>query len=282
MLTLVLTRHGLTGRSIPEQHLGQTIDIGLSDDGRAQAAALAARLAPISFERIVSSPLVRARQTAALIAAVPGSAGSARPAVEIDPRLTEMDYGDWEGLTYEQIEERAAADWERWVSDPATLPYPGGESGNDVAARARAFLVDALADHVARHGTDDTAESADSRGRAQQPESDPALRGDGLSDRRLSPAHRPGPGQPHGVCGSSMASAADGACCSMNDLDTCGGHPRRPGTSGRAGGTRRVARPPVEPTAAARIRRPRSVGSGPQLGPRSVCVSSPGGRAATR
>ena len=44
MLTLVLTRHGLTPRSEPEQHLGQKIDIELSDEGRAQAEALARRL----------------------------------------------------------------------------------------------------------------------------------------------------------------------------------------------------------------------------------------------
>jgi probable phosphoglycerate mutase len=158
MLTLVLTRHGLTARSTPEQHLGQKIDIGLSEEGRAQAAALAARLAPISFERVISSPLVRAHQTAELIAAVPHSAGPARPPVELDPRLAEMDYGEWEGLTYEQIEQRSAAERQRWLADPANLPYPGGESGNDVAARARAFLVDTLADHVARHGSTDGAE----------------------------------------------------------------------------------------------------------------------------
>ena len=45
MLTLVLTRHGLTARSEPEQHLGQGIDLGLSAAGVAQAAALAARIA---------------------------------------------------------------------------------------------------------------------------------------------------------------------------------------------------------------------------------------------
>jgi len=158
MLTLVLTRHGLTPRSIPEQHLGQKIDVGLSDEGRAQAAALAARLSSIPFERIVASPLVRARETAALIAAVPMAAGPDRPAIEFDARLAEMDYGDWEGLTYDQIEQRAAPEWRRWVADPAGLRYPGGESGSDVAARARSFLVDALAHHVAGHGETEAAE----------------------------------------------------------------------------------------------------------------------------
>src|SRR6266581_2725082 len=69
MLTLVLTRHGLTPRSLPEQHLGQRVDLELSDEGRAQARALASRLAGVAFERIVSSPLARAHQTAEIVAA---------------------------------------------------------------------------------------------------------------------------------------------------------------------------------------------------------------------
>ena len=106
MLTLVLTRHGLTSRSRPEQHLGQKIDVPLSEGGRAQAAALAARLEPVDFERIISSPLLRARQTAEIVA------GGRE--VEIEPRLAEMDYGRWEGLTYEQINETDAEERRRW------------------------------------------------------------------------------------------------------------------------------------------------------------------------
>jgi probable phosphoglycerate mutase len=149
MLTLVLTRHGLTDRSDPEQHLGQRIDIGLSDAGRAQAEALGRRLAGVAFERMFVSPLVRARETAAIV----GAALPDQPAIEVDARLAEMDYGDWEGLTYEQIDERDAARRERWEADPATHACPSGESGDDVAARARDFLVDLIAWHDAMSGT---------------------------------------------------------------------------------------------------------------------------------
>jgi broad specificity phosphatase PhoE len=117
MLTLVLTRHGLTPRSDPEQHLGQHLDLGLSDEGREQVAALAGRIARERFDRIVSSPLLRARETAEAIAR--------GRSVESDPRLMEMDYG-------------------RWEADPASLACPGGESGDDVAARAATFLADLL------------------------------------------------------------------------------------------------------------------------------------------
>jgi broad specificity phosphatase PhoE len=137
VLTLVLTRHGLTDRSDPEQHLGQGIDIGLSAAGRAQAAALAARIAGERFERILSSPLCRAVETAEAVA-------RGRP-VETDLRLMEMDYGAWEGCTYQEIDARDAAARARWEADPGENACPGGESGRDVAARARSFLADLLA-----------------------------------------------------------------------------------------------------------------------------------------
>lgn len=145
MLTLVLTRHGLTDRSIPEQHLGQRMDAPLNEAGRQQAAALAKRLAGVDFDRVISSPLVRALETADIVA----------PAerVERDPRLLEMDYGDWEGLTYEDLERDHGEARKRWERAPDVLSYPGGESGYDVARRVRDFLEDLLADHVRRHGT---------------------------------------------------------------------------------------------------------------------------------
>jgi broad specificity phosphatase PhoE len=154
MLTLVLTRHGLTSRSVPEQHLGQRIDVGLSEAGRSQARALGRRLAAAGFERIVASPLVRARETAAIVR----EALSDRPEVELDPRLREMDYGAWEGLTYEQIDERDAALRARWEADPASNACPVGESGDDVAVRATEFLVELIARHDGRHGASPTDE----------------------------------------------------------------------------------------------------------------------------
>jgi broad specificity phosphatase PhoE len=62
-----------------------------------------------------------------------------------------MDYGAWEGRTYEQIRETDGAYREAWERDPDTLPCPGGESANDVAARVRGFLGDLLDEHRAWH-----------------------------------------------------------------------------------------------------------------------------------
>ncbi len=143
MLTLVLTRHGLTDRSTPEQHIGQRIDVSINDAGRKQAEALARRLAPVAFDRVLTSPLFRARETAEIL-----GRGSE---IEADPRLREMDYGAWEGRTYEQIVEADGAFRRRWEAEPDGLPCPGGESGDDVAVRVRSFLADLLDEHRAWH-----------------------------------------------------------------------------------------------------------------------------------
>ena len=143
MLTLVLTRHGLTDRSLPEQHLGQRIDISINEDGRRQAQALAHRLSAVRFDRVITSPLFRARETGEIIAT--------GAKIEADPRLKEMDYGAWEGLTYEQIEETDREARREWELAPDRLACPGGESGNDVAERVRSFLDDLIDEHGAWH-----------------------------------------------------------------------------------------------------------------------------------
>jgi broad specificity phosphatase PhoE len=134
-LTILLTRHGKTPRSEPEQHLGQRVDIELSENGRQAAERLRERLRDVRIDRVVSSSLRRAMETATIVA-------GDRASVEADPRLMEMDYGEWEGLTYEQIDERDRDRRRAWVLDPENLATPGGESGADVARRVRGVLSD--------------------------------------------------------------------------------------------------------------------------------------------
>ena len=140
MLTLVLTRHGFTDRSEPEQHLGQRIDISLNITGTRQAQALGRRLAPVRFDRVLTSPLFRARETAAILArGVP---------VEADPRLKEMDYGDWEGRTYADILGADGPGRRDWEQAPDKIRCPNGESGDDVAKRVHGFIADLLEEHA--------------------------------------------------------------------------------------------------------------------------------------
>jgi broad specificity phosphatase PhoE len=136
VLTVLLTRHGRTDRSEPEQYLGQHIDVGLSDAGRDEAARLSARLHGMAIDRIVSSPLARSAETAQIVA-------SGRP-VELDKRLAELDYGAWEGLTRDEIERRFPGEHEQYETDPASHRVGGGESGRQVARRLSALFDELL------------------------------------------------------------------------------------------------------------------------------------------
>ena len=111
-------------------------DVPLMPQGREEAAALARRLNGVRIDRIVSSPMLRALETAQIVA-------TGRP-VEVDARLRELDYGRWEGLTYAEIDAHDPELRMRWEHDPAGTHSPGGESGEDVAARALNFLVDLI------------------------------------------------------------------------------------------------------------------------------------------
>ena len=137
MLTIVLTRHGHTDRSEPDQYLGQTIDLPLSDQGRAEAGRLRARLEGVAFDRVISSPLLRAKETAHIV----------RPAdaIELDARLAEADYGEWEGRLVADIAAHDATRRAAWEDDPADVGPPGGERGLDVAARVRSLLDELIA-----------------------------------------------------------------------------------------------------------------------------------------
>jgi probable phosphoglycerate mutase len=150
MLTLILTRHGQAVAG--DVMLGGQLDVPLTPEGRQEAEALARRLAGVRIDRIVSSPMVRALETAQVIA-------KGRP-VELDERLRELDYGRWEGLTYAEIEARDPELRSHWEHDPATIHSPEGESGDEVATRARCFLIDLLAD-----------ENADQTGSGRRPRS---------------------------------------------------------------------------------------------------------------
>lgn len=105
-------------------------DIGLAGDAEAAAARLRTHL-PAGIP-VYSSPLRRCRSVAERLS----------PAPVVDPRLVEMDFGEWEMRRWDEIE-RAAFD--AWVADILNFAPPGGERAADLLARALAF-VDALHD----------------------------------------------------------------------------------------------------------------------------------------
>jgi broad specificity phosphatase PhoE len=119
--SLWLVRHGETEWSATGRHTGRT-DIGLDDTGREQARALGAVLAGHSFGLVLTSPLQRARETCAL-------AGYGDRA-ELDGDLQEWDYGDYEGMTTNEIRATRPG-WSLWRDG-----CPNGETAAQVAARA--------------------------------------------------------------------------------------------------------------------------------------------------
>ncbi|MEV4009605.1 bifunctional RNase H/acid phosphatase [Nonomuraea angiospora] len=130
--SLLLLRHGETALSVERRFSGRG-DAELTPNGLAQAAAAAERLSrePYRLDVIVSSPLKRARQTAEAVARRTGLD------VEVDEDLRELDFGDWEGHTFTEVQRRWPAELSAWLADPETAP-PGGESFATVARRVQA------------------------------------------------------------------------------------------------------------------------------------------------
>jgi broad specificity phosphatase PhoE len=128
-------RHGETAYNRDGRLQGRA-DIELSARGLEQVARLATRLAPLEIAAVYSSPLRRARQTAIAIAAVSDCE------VEIDDRLIELDYGEWDGLPLSEMRSKRGASQ---FADPNFAP-PGGESLVAVTARVEAFCRDRLVD----------------------------------------------------------------------------------------------------------------------------------------
>ncbi|GAA3709985.1 acid phosphatase [Microlunatus aurantiacus] len=122
MTDLYLVRHGETEWSANGRHTSVT-DLELTENGIRQAESLRGHLDPASFQLVLSSPRRRAVQTAELV----GFTGGHAPELTAD--LVEWSYGDYEGLTSDQIHE----------SDPGwtifTHPTPGGETADQVAER---------------------------------------------------------------------------------------------------------------------------------------------------
>jgi probable phosphoglycerate mutase len=119
--TIYLARHGETAWSVSGQHTGRT-DIPLTERGERNARRLGERLRGLTFVKVLTSPLQRARRTCEL-------AGFG-PVAEIDADLLEWDYGEYEGLTSAQIHAKRP-DWNLFRDG-----CPGGETPDHIGARA--------------------------------------------------------------------------------------------------------------------------------------------------
>lgn len=154
--TLYYIRHGLTDWNV-QQRLQGRHDVPLNKEGRAQSVRCGDILhellvrdgrAPADLD-YVSSPLLRARETMELVRA---TLNLQAPGYAIEPRLAEIAFGEWEGLTYDEIMARDRDIGSREANKWGFLP-PGGESYAQVAARVGAWYATLDRDTVvAAHG----------------------------------------------------------------------------------------------------------------------------------
>jgi len=132
---LILLRHGQTDYNVAGRMQGH-LDSVLTAVGHEQAAAAAPVLAALGPDRVVSSDLQRAVDTAEVVGTACGLA------VKFDARLRETHLGEWQGCTVPEIDADYPGAIATWRSDPTWAP-PGGESRVDVVARSRP-VVDEL------------------------------------------------------------------------------------------------------------------------------------------
>lgn len=141
MTTFWLIRHGQTDWNITGRIQGST-DIPLNEQGLQQAHAIADTLDGLMPDAIYSSPQIRARKTAEIVAETLGIKD-----IELDSRLRERNMGGWEGQIMNELRQRYPEEFIRREKDPLHYRNPGSESALEVAERLRAFIKHAFATH---------------------------------------------------------------------------------------------------------------------------------------
>ena len=140
MTRLFIARHGRTAWNSQKRYQGQQ-DIPLDDVGRRQADALAHRLSREPVTAVYSSDLERAMQTAQAIAEAHQI--EARPVAG----LRELDFGEFEGKTSEELERDLPAELESWRLDSMTMRPPGGETMLELDARVKSWFSATIGEH---------------------------------------------------------------------------------------------------------------------------------------
>ncbi len=132
---VLLIRHGETDFN-REHRLQGVMAVPLNDNGIAQAASVAKYLSRLSIDRLYSSPILRAYETAEII-----SRAILLPC-SFDKRLREIEFGIFEGLTFPLVEKRFPVEHKKWTSGYLDYGVPKGESRRDVQQRMRAAWND--------------------------------------------------------------------------------------------------------------------------------------------
>jgi broad specificity phosphatase PhoE len=140
MTQIILVRHGQTPWNKDKIFRGSR-DIPLNDQGREEARLAGEWLKGETIHAAYCSPLSRARDTAQAIAQ------HHELAVADLPGLTDLNYGDWEGMPLTEVKEKYADLYRQWETAPHTVRFPNGETLDEVKARA----LEAVEAVVRRH-----------------------------------------------------------------------------------------------------------------------------------
>ena len=139
-MRLLLVRHAETAWNRERRYQGRT-DTSLSEAGLVQAERAARAMAASGLAAVYSSPLRRARDTAAAIAKPHGLD------VRVAEAFGEIHFGRWEGLTLDEARALDPAFYDKWLDAPDALVPPGGESLTDLRARALGGLAAMRGEH---------------------------------------------------------------------------------------------------------------------------------------
>jgi len=141
-MKLFLVRHGQTDWNILRRFQGQS-DIPLNEVGQKQAMALADRLSTQHIDTLYFSDLQRTHETANIISSLSGC----KPELHPDPHLREINFGDWEGLTYNEIKEKYPDALAERENDIYKNAPPNGETLEQLCTRVRTILDELYAKH---------------------------------------------------------------------------------------------------------------------------------------
>lgn len=138
-MQLVFARHGESTANLTRTFANRTDRFPLTSAGLAQAKVLAGRCGPLGFDRLFTSPLLRARQTANEVAAATGLSP------EVREGLREFDVGVWEGSASEDGWAEYARVTADWAAGHSSAAMPQGESLDDIRARFSSFADELVA-----------------------------------------------------------------------------------------------------------------------------------------
>jgi alpha-ribazole phosphatase len=131
-LRLILLRHGKPGADVEGRCYGQ-LDCALSEAGREEIIRKSEMLKGLRVHALYSSPSQRAQESARIV----GRSLGIEP--RLAPELREIHFGAFEGRTYDEIKELYPAEFELWMSRPAEMAFPGGESFTQFRERVLPF-----------------------------------------------------------------------------------------------------------------------------------------------